>query len=57
MGTFDSYREAKALARKARSELEADDPRRVRLVFARDADEAQRLLTETREPRPMGEES
>lgn len=56
LGTFESYREAKALARSKRAEPDAGDPATVRLVFAPDADEAQRLLTEVREPRPMGEE-
>ena len=49
---FDAYRDARQCVRSLREGGET----MVRMVFAGDAGEAERLLTEKREPRPLGEE-
>ncbi len=54
--SFEGYRDARTRARALRAALEADTERTVRVIFAHNTDEATRLLTETREPRPLGEE-
>lgn len=54
--SFEGYRDARARARSLRESLGADDKRTVRVIFARSSEEAERLLSEVREPRPMGEE-
>ncbi|GAB6044089.1 hypothetical protein [Endothiovibrio diazotrophicus] len=51
-----SYREAKAVVNAMRKELPKDADHTVRLVFAKNQDEAERLLTEEREAPPAGEE-
>jgi hypothetical protein len=53
---FDGYRDAKRLATKMRQQLPEDADYLVRVIFAGNDEEAVRLLTEKREPRPMGEE-
>ena len=53
---FDRYRDAKQLARSMREQLPDDADYLVRVIFAGNGEEAARLLTEKREPRPMGEE-
>ena len=53
---FDGYRDAKQLARSMRQQLPEDADYLVRVIFASNGEEAVRLLTEKREPRPMGEE-
>nr|MBS0020122.1 hypothetical protein [Gammaproteobacteria bacterium] len=50
------YREARDLARSMRKALQQDDDYSVKVIFAQNPDEAERLLTEEREPRPVGEE-
>lgn len=55
--SFDNYREAKQLTRSLRSEVGEDDNHTFRLIFARHEAEAERLLTQKREPRPMGEDA
>lgn len=54
--SFDDYREARTRARSLRAALGADAEQTVRVIFARSTEEATRLLTEVREPRPLGEE-
>ena len=54
--TFERYRDAKVRTRSLRAELRADDDHIVKMIFAQNVDEAERLLTEVREPRPLGEE-
>ena len=54
--SFDDYREARTRARGLRAALGADAEQTVRVIFARSTEEATRLLTEVREPRPLGEE-
>ena len=53
---FSTYKEARDNVRARRKELSEDDEHTVRLVHARHEEEAQRLLTAKREPRPAGEE-
>ena len=54
--TLERYRDAKVRTRSLRAELRAEDDHMVRMIFAQNVDEAERLLTEVREPRPLGEE-
>lgn len=56
-GVFESYREARATVREMRRALGRDDPATVRMVFAAGEAQAERLLTERREPRPLGEDA
>lgn len=53
----DKYRDAKLRARDLRAELGQDADFTYRLIFARSETEAERLLTQKREPRPLGEDS
>ena len=57
VGHFDVYREARDSARKRRKELTPEDNYSIKLVFAKDPEEAERLMSEEREPRPMGEDA
>ncbi|MFZ0256796.1 MAG: hypothetical protein WAN46_14395 [Gammaproteobacteria bacterium] len=50
------YGEARDLARSMREALQQDDDYSVKVIFAQNPDEAERLLSEEREPRPVGEE-
>ncbi len=54
--SFAAYREARTRARTLRAALGADAVQTVRVIFAQSTEEATRLLTEPREPRPLGEE-
>ena len=56
-GSFAGYREARAAVREMRGALDRDDPTTVRMVFAAGEAQAERLLTERREPRPLGEDA
>ena len=56
-GVFASYREARSEVREMRRALDRDDPATVRMVFAASEAQAERLLTERREPRPLGEDA
>ena len=56
-GVFASYREARSAVREMRRALDRDDPATVRMVFAAGEAQAERLLTERREPRPLGEDA
>ena len=56
-GVFEDYREARAAAREMRRALDRDDPVTVRMIFAAGDAQAERLLTERREPRPLGEDA
>ncbi len=53
---FDNYRDAKQHTRSLRAQLEQDAAFTYRLIHAKHEREAEKLLTSTREPRPMGEE-
>jgi len=54
--TKPSFREAKQIVATMRKELPEGSDQTVRLVFAKNQDEAERLLTEEREAPPAGEE-
>jgi len=56
-GSFEAYREARTAVREMRRALGRDDPATVRMVFAPNEAQAERLLTERREPRPLGEDA
>ena len=56
-GVFTGYREARAAVREMRRALDRDDPATVRMIFAAGEAQAERLLTERREPRPLGEDA
>lgn len=53
---FDKFPEARKLVRSMREQIGEADGYTVRIIFAKNPDEAERLLTEKREPRPLGEE-
>ena len=57
VATYDKYREAKLSVRDLRKDLTRDDEFTFRMVFARHDTEAERLLTQKREPRPLGEDA
>ena len=56
-GAFTGYREARAAVREMRRALDRDAPAAVRMVFAASEAQAERLLAERREPRPLGEDA
>ena len=56
-GSFAAYREARTAVRTMRRALRSDDPTTVRMVFAAGEAQAERLLTERRDPRPLGEDA
>ncbi|NIP71987.1 MAG: hypothetical protein GWO16_02660 [Gammaproteobacteria bacterium] len=55
--SFAGYREAKQRVRSLRRALAANADHTFRLIYARSSGEAERLLTQRREPRPSGEDS
>ena len=55
--SFEGYREARTAVREMRRALDRGDPTTVRMVFAPSEAQAERLLTERREPRPLGEDA
>ena len=56
-GSFAVYREARTAVREMRRALGRDEPTTVRMVFAAGESQAERLLSERREPRPLGEDA
>ena len=54
---FDAYREAKLFTRTKRQNLTLDDAFTVRMIYASNKEQAERLLTQVREARPMGEDA
>ena len=54
--TFPSFKEARDLARARRAELEAGGETTVRMIFAKDQIEAEKLLLTPREERVIGED-
>jgi len=54
---FDSYREARVFTRATRKELTPEDDYAVRMIFAPSREQAERLLKEVREARPLGEDA
>jgi len=56
-GSFRTYQAARAAVRAMRADLRGHDFVSVRMVFAPSEAQAERLLTERREPRPLGEDA
>ncbi len=54
--SFDQYREARTTARELRMALQERDTHTVRIVHASTPAEAERLMSERREPPPLGED-
>lgn len=57
LDAFEAYRDAKIFTRARRKELTAEDGCTVRMVFAPGREQAERLLKEVREARPLGEDA
>ena len=54
---FPGYRPAREEVRRLRAELTPDAGYTLRIIHARNPDEAVALMSETREPRPLGEDA
>jgi hypothetical protein len=54
---FEGYRDAKTFTRAKREELTPQDDCAVRMIFAPSKQQAERLLKEVREARPLGEDA
>jgi len=54
---FAAYRPAREEIRRLRAELPAGADYTLRIIHARNTDEAVGLMSETREPRPLGEDA
>lgn len=54
---FETYKDAKSLARGMRKDLTPQDDYMVRMIFAPNGEQAERLLKEVREARPLGEDA
>ena len=54
---FDAYRDARSFTRARRKELTPDDGATLRMIFAPGKEQAERLLKEVREARPLGEDA
>jgi hypothetical protein len=54
---FDAYREARTFTRTKRKELGSEDGCTFRMIFAPGKEQAERLLKEVREARPLGEDA
>jgi hypothetical protein len=53
----DSYKEARALARETRANMDRDNPNReCRMIFAKNDVEAEKLLSAPRDERVIGED-
>jgi len=53
---FDGYRDAKLSARQIRSEQPESDKDTIKVIFAKNQDEAEDLLLTPGKPRPKGED-
>jgi hypothetical protein len=54
---FDAYRDAKTFTREQRKTLTLEDDYTIRMIFAPNKEQAERLLKEVREARPLGEDA
>ena len=54
---FDAYRDAKIFTRGKRKALTREDDFTIRMIFAANKAQAERLLREVREARPLGEDA
>lgn len=57
LDSFETYRDARIYTRAKRKEITAEDHCTVRMVFAPGREQAERLLKEVREARPLGEDA
>lgn len=57
LDVFEGYREARVFTRARRAALENGDEFTVRMIFASGREQAERLLKEVREARPLGEDA
>lgn len=55
--SFDQYREARNNAREQRAQADANADYTVKMIFAKNDHEAEHLLQQEREPRPLGEDA
>jgi len=53
----NAYREARDKARARRSQMNAEDQYTIKVMFAKDPEQAERLMSEEREARPLGEDA
>ncbi len=53
----EAYKDARNEARKRRADMVAEDRYTVKIMFAKDPEQAERLMSEEREPRPLGEDA
>ncbi len=56
IGEFTGFAAAKKAARNRRAEAESNAEYQIKVMFAANSDEAKRLLSENRDPRPLGED-
>lgn len=54
---FDAYRQARDEARARRKQMGAEDQYTIKVMFAKDPEQAERLMSEEREARPLGEDA
>ena len=54
---FEAYRDAKTFTRAMRKDLTPEDDHTIRMIFAPSQEQAERLLKEVREARPLGEDA
>ena len=54
---FDAYYEAKTFTRTQRKALTPEDDFTIRMIFAPNKEQAERLLKQVREARPLGEDA
>jgi len=54
--TRDNYKEARALAREKRADMDPSPNRECRMIFAKNDVEAEKLLSAPREERVIGED-
>lgn len=57
LDVFEDYREARVFTRTRRAELAPGDDVMLRMIFAPGREQAERLLKEVREARPLGEDA
>jgi hypothetical protein len=50
--SFEGYKEAREIARSMRAESQAEDDSKVKIIFAKNPEEAERMLSAKRERRP-----
>jgi hypothetical protein len=57
LDSYGVYREARDRARGLRQDMGPEDTYTVKVMFAKNPEEAERLMAEEREPRPLGEDA